>query len=319
MLLDVIFAKSEGTVMAYFYKCRQFLSWLESQRIPLVLPFSEQVLAIYLSHIKSHSNSDSVLISTAASLRWLHSLVNVKRNPLDAPIIQHVIVSGRRELHHPPAQKQPISLSQVKAIIDLFVGPEASLLELRSACYVSLKYALLFRHNEIAGMKANHLSELANKKGISIFIPKSKTDVFKDGSTAFLCDTLDTYSPVAILRRFFEAAGINLGQDKYLFTPVIYLSGTKTYKMGADRPLSYTKCRELFFEALRRIGVSDPKVYGLHSLRSRSGGASHLANRHVSEALIMQHGRWKTTEAKNRYVKWDIKERLDLSETLFKE
>lgn len=119
MLLDVIFAKSEGTVMAYFYKCRQFLSWLELQGIPPMLPFSEQVLAIYLSHIKSHSNSDSALISTAASLRWLHSLVNVKSSPLDAPIIQHVIVSGRRELHHPPAQKQPISLSQVKAIVDL--------------------------------------------------------------------------------------------------------------------------------------------------------------------------------------------------------
>lgn len=52
MLLDVIFAKSEGTVMAYFYKCRQFLSWLELQGIPPVLPVSEQVLAIYLSHNK---------------------------------------------------------------------------------------------------------------------------------------------------------------------------------------------------------------------------------------------------------------------------
>ncbi|XP_038064761.1 uncharacterized protein LOC119735134, partial [Patiria miniata] len=253
ILLDAIFANSEGTVKAYFYKCRQFLSWLESQGIPLMLPISKEVLVIYLSHTKSHSDSDSVLISTAALLRWLHSLVNIKSNPLDSPIIQHVIVSGRRELHHPPVQKQPISLSQVKAIIDLFAGPEASLLELRSACYVSLKYALLFRHNEMAGVKANHLSEPANKKGISIFIPKSKTDVFRDGSTAFLCDRLDNYSPVAILRRFLEAAGINLGQDKYL------------YKIGADRPLSYTRCRELFFEALRRIGVSDPNVYGTSS------------------------------------------------------
>ena len=81
-----------------------------------------------------------------------------------------------------------------------------------------------------------------------------------------------------------------------------------------DRSLSYTRCREMFLDALKQIGIKEPKMYGLHSLRS--GGASHLANKGVSEDLIMQHGRWKTTTAKNRYVKRDIGHRLAVSETL---
>merc|ERR1712168_881123 len=99
IFLDTIFAKSEGTVSSYLYRCRIFLSWLGEQCIPPVLPLSEQVLASYLSQTKLRVESDSVLISTAAALRWLHSLVNLRHNPLDSPIIQHIIVSGRRELH----------------------------------------------------------------------------------------------------------------------------------------------------------------------------------------------------------------------------
>jgi hypothetical protein len=84
-----------------------------------------------------------------------------------------------------------------------------------------------------------------------------------------------------------------------------------------NKPLSYTRCRELFIDALKLIGIQNSKIYGLHSLRS--GGASHLANKGVGEELIMQHGRWKTTVAKNRYVKRDFDQRLLVSSILSKE
>ena len=96
-------------------------------------------------------------------------------------------------------KKTPISLEQVKSIIDTFSGPDNKLIDLRTACYVSLKYVLLLRHDEMAQIKACHISELSDGKGISIFIPRSKTDIFKDGSTAVISNTLDKYSPVVIL------------------------------------------------------------------------------------------------------------------------
>ena len=52
LLQDVIFAKSEGTVRSYLYKCRQFLTWVKSQGLPTSLPFSVEVISVFLHQSK---------------------------------------------------------------------------------------------------------------------------------------------------------------------------------------------------------------------------------------------------------------------------
>ena len=42
-------------------------------------------------------------------------------------------------------------------------------------------------------------------------------------------------------------------------------------------------------------------LFGLHSLRA--GGASAAANAGVSDWLFKSHGRWKTDQAKDGYIK----------------
>ena len=299
LLQDVIFAKSEGTVRSYLYKCRQFLTWVKSQGLPASLPFSVEVISVYLHQSKLHVTSDSPLITSVAALKWLHSLVNPQSNPLDSPMVQNILISCRRQTHRPPTHKQPISLSQVRDITTLMTGPDSSLADIRTACYVSLKYALLFRHTEMAELKASHFTPLPDKSGFSIFVPKSKTDIFRDGSTVILADSTGDFSPVSILLKFLSMSGISIGQDLFLFTPITFHQRTQSYSRADNRPLSYSRCRELFHDALRRIG-EDPHSFGLHSLRA--GGASHLANKHIPEEQIMHHVRWKTTIAKNRYI-----------------
>ena len=308
-------AKADGTLLSYLYKSRQFFAWLSNLQIKIILPIQDKIIAAYLVDIKSHCNSDSTFISTAASLKWLHSLVNSKPNPVDAPIVQQIINSGKKTLHKPPVQKLPLSLHHVKSIIDKFGSPSNSLLELRTACYISLKYALMFRHDEMAQLKANHLTLLPDDKGLSIFIPRSKTDVFREGSTAYISNSFNKYSPVSLLQRYISGCDITIGQDSFIFTPLSYFSSTKSYKPILHKSLSYTRCREIFLDALKQIGIEEPKAFGLHSLRS--GGATHLANKGVSEELIMQHGRWKTTNAKNRYVQRELGQRLAVSTTIF--
>ncbi len=65
------------------------------------------------------------------------TLINAKPNPVDSPIVQQIIVSAR---HKPPNQKEPITLEQVNCIIDKLVGEKFSLIELRTACYIALKF-----------------------------------------------------------------------------------------------------------------------------------------------------------------------------------
>lgn len=314
---EAVLSKGDGTTIAYLYKCRKFFAWIKEMCTNIKLPIQEEVMAAYFVQLKEKANSDSVLTSAAAAIKWVHTLVNAKINPVDAPIVQQILVSARRQLHKPPIQKEPITLEQVKRIVDQLGGADNTLMELRTACYVSLKFALLFRHDEMVQIKASHIEELPNNKGFSIFIPRSKTDIFSEGNKAYLSDTHTSYSPVAILRNFMSRSSVTIGQDVHLFTALSYHPSIKMYKPHVNKPLSYTRCRELFIDALKLIGIQNSKIYGLHSLRS--GGASHLANKGVGEELIMQHGRWKTTVAKNRYVKRDFDQRLLVSSILSKE
>ena len=66
--------------------------------------------------------------------------------------------------------------------------------------------------------------------------------------------------------------------------------------------LSYTRCLDLFKEALRSVGL-DPKNFGLHSLRA--GGASAAANIGVPDRLFKKHGRWRSETAKDGYIYLD--------------
>ena len=108
------------------------------------------------------------------------------------------------------------------------------------------------------------------------------------------------YCPVTVLRRYIQAADIELSSSCPWFRPV-----TKR-KLGyalRDGKLCYTRCREIFKDALKEVGY-DPKDYGLHSLRS--GGVTSVVSNdrshNVSERLLKLHGRWKSDEAKDMYV-----------------
>lgn len=314
LLHEAIGAKSFGTCNFYFYKCRQFVTWLVGHQISLKFPVSDRTMASYLSHINSTAQSDSVMTTTASAIKWFHSLMDIKDNPVDSPITQQLLISFRKTLHHPPAQKSPLSPDQLNGILEEFARDDCSLIQLRTACYVCLKFALLFRHNEIAEIKANHLSILPDEQCLRIFIPKSKTDIFREGNVPYIPVSQDRHSPYSVLIKFMCKADISIGEDKFIFTPLTFCSASNSYKRTQNKPLSYTRCRELFFDALKSIGIVDVKHYGLHSLRS--GGATRLCNNNVPEDLIMQHGRWKTTMAKNRYVKRDISTRLQVSKAV---
>ena len=61
---------------------------------------------------------------------------------------------------------------------------------------------------------------------------------------------------------------------------------------------------------LSAIGV-DHHQFGLHSLRA--GGASAAANAGVPDRLFKRHGRWRSENAKDGYVKDTMEERLEVS------
>ena len=134
------------------------------------------------------------------------------------------------------------------------------------------------------------------------------------GNVVYVAKTLSKYCPVSILLRYMHEAKLTPTSDLPLFSP---LSKTKSGYMMRSSRLSYSRCREVFKEPLGVLGC-DPKVYGLHSLRS--GGITSVVNNDdskiVSERLLKLHGRWKTDVAKDIYVKEADSSRLSVSLSL---
>ena len=145
-------------------------------------------------------------------------------------------------------------------------------------------------------------------------MPRSKTDVYREGNYVYIAKLENKYCPVAILRRYFEAANLELSSHLLLFRPLTKNKSGYSLRSGK---LSYTRCREIFKTTLKDLGY-DPKEYDLHSLRS--GGAtaviSNNASKAVSERLLKLHGCWKKDEAKDMYVLESEYNRLSVTKYL---
>ena len=66
-------------------------------------------------------------------------------------------------------------------------------------------------------------------------------------------------------------------------------------------------------DALGNLG-HDKTKFGLHSLRS--GGATEAANRNVPDRLFKAHGRWRSENAKDGYVKDSLLSKLSVTKKL---
>ena len=135
---------------------------------------------------------------------------------------------------------------------------------------------------------------------MELFLESSKTDQYRDGLHVVIASTSNKTCPVNIMERYVEAMGLNTRErsERFLFRGLVKTK--EGYRLRKSGRLSYTRARELVLEALHSIGF-DKKDFGVHSLRA--GGASAAANRGVLDRLFKRHGRWKSENAKDGYVK----------------
>ena len=196
-----------------------------------------------------------------------------------------MIECAKRTRSLPISKKKPVDADVVKSIIDRFGAEGASLKDLRIAAVTSLGFAGFFRFNELANIQPNHI--FFHEEFVKVFVPRSKTDVYREGNYVYISKLDSNYCPVTVLRRYIQAADIDLSSQLPLFRP---LTKRKLGYALRNGKLSYTRCREIFKDALKEVGY-DPKDYGLHSLRS--GG--------VTSVVSKLHGRWKSDEAKDMY------------------
>ena len=168
------------------------------------------------------------------------------------------------------------------------------------------------RFNEISNLKVKDIK--FHDLHMSLYIEKSKTDVYRRGNEVIISKTNSKYCPVYWMKHYLSLAEISQKPDEYVFRSIRYFKSLGKYKLCTiNKPLSYTRAREILLQALSELGL-DIKQFGLHSLRS--GGVTSASANDVPDRLLKIHGRWKSDISKDGYIKDPLGKMLKVTQNL---
>ena len=166
------------------------------------------------------------------------------------------------------------------------------------------------RFNEVIKLSCCDIT--INKTFISLFIEKSKTDVYREGSWVYLTKLDTALCPIELISHYFKKGNIRGNFQKCIFKGIITTKSHSKLR-NCDKHVNDTCVRENIIEGLKNIGA-ETKLFGLHSLRA--GFATVAANLGVNDRLFKKHGRWKSEKVKDGYIHESIEMKLIVTKNL---
>jgi len=253
------------------------------------LPFPLSVVSLYLFEVQQSCASSSSVILAHAALNLLHSFVpSLDRIPLDSEFCRNIIESAKCQKSQPVMKKKPISTEMIRRILYIHNKKDANLKNLRIAALCSFVFAGFFPYDELCNIVPKHIEFQSDY--VRIFVPRSKTDVYREGHFVYISASGSKYCPVGVLQRYLDLSGIDLHSPLPLFRPLVFHRSTSSYTLRSAK-ISYTTCRYILRDTLSQLGYN-PNEYGLHSLRSGGITAAVRNSRNsIPERLLKIHGR----------------------------
>lgn len=303
-------SKSNNTVQNYYYGFLRWKKWALSNGISseFILPAKPIHVAIYLACLVQQNRTPSPINQAFYSIRWAHKIISVI-SPTDSDLVKNILEGAKRRLSVPIKKKEPITPDMLSQMFDRLYC-ENNLYNQRTISACLLSYSGFLRVSELLNLKTCDIQFFLSH--MSVFIQKSKTDIYRDGDRIIIARTGNKLCPVKNLESFLEWSNNPLDTDVFVFRNLTKTKENYVFRKE-NKPLSYTRMRELFIEAFSPI-VPNIKSFGLHSLRS--GGASAACNFGISDRLFKRHGRWRSETAKDGYVKDSFSDRMLVSQNL---
>ena len=310
-LLTQILLKSRetNTLKNYSIYFEKWNKWASEFPDIMVIPAQEFHVVLYLIHLFQTGSSYPVIRTTHYAINFFHTIAGYSK-PCDSSFSTNILEGIKRIKGHKVQKKDPITVKHLHKLFRSFGGKNMDLTNLRTMTMCVLGFMGFLRFSEIANIKCHDV--IIYSTHLALFIEKSKTDVYRDGSWVYLTKLESELCPIKLLNKYMKATNSKQHSDKFLFRAI--LKTQKCIKLRkANKPISYSRIRDLLLEALQEIGLSS-KHFGLHSLRS--GGATAAANLGVKDRLFKKHGRWKSENIKDSYVHENIQEKLLVTRNL---
>ena len=172
LLQCILESRAPSTVKKYLREAVLYQTFLRQHRFPEALPTSVEHVSLYLSSLLAKRQASSVSMAYSA-LKWIHGLLPIPSNPLEAGLCQKFVDAERRQRKTPILKKQPSSLELIKKIANTFANKSATLKDLRIATMSVLSFAGLFRSKELLNIRLCDVS--LKDDHIKIHVPSRKT------------------------------------------------------------------------------------------------------------------------------------------------
>ena len=308
MKYTVLASRAPGTVEGYqraFNRWKTFANG--TLQLTQVLPVSPIHFALYLQYLLEQTSSPSSISTAFYAINWAHKSAGFL-SPTEHPTVTLIKDGAIRLCSRKKNKKEPLEPDHLKA---LAISTNTNdLLQLRNLVMFVLSFSGFLRSSEVLELRRSDIE--FHTEHMSVYIHKSKTDQLREGNSVVIAQTGGYLCPVTLLQLYFSQAEINENSTEYIFKPITSSKDRKKL-ISTDKHISYSTYRESFKRSFKGI-VPDITKYSTQS--SRSGGATMAANAGVKERNFQRHGRWRTTEAKDIYVKDSIASKLHVSKSL---
>ena len=288
-LLNLKNSKANNTVRAYKADFNDFGLFCAQNGVKS-LPSEPRIVSLYLTHLSTKDIKMSTLKRRLVSIGVIHRL---KGHYLDTkhPLIIENIMGIKRRKGSIQKGKKPLLinvLKQIIKVIDENVGEE--LKKLRDRTIILIGFSGGFRRNEIISLDYDDLDFVP--EGLKIFLKKSKTDQYGEGSIKALPYFDNSqFCPVISIKKWIDITRINSGP--------LFRRFSKGTKLSQYRLTDQTVA--LLIKKYLKLAGIDSKNYSGHSLRS--GFATSAAESGAEERSIMAMTGHKSTEMVRRYIK----------------
>ena len=260
-------------------------------------------VALFLTSMIQESESLNKVNQVYYSLKFLHD-VFASKNPCKSSLVKLVLESAKRKLSKPVQKKEVIKPIHLKNLTTMLTKDgKCNLFNIRTLTMCLISYAGFLRFNELENIKRSDIH--FRKVYLKLFIEKSRTDLYRDGSWVLIAKTGSLTCPYNMICHYLKLANIPKASKEFIFRGLTYFRKSKEHRLRKkNKSLSYTRSGEIVLKAFSEIGLKREK-FRLHSLRA--GGATAAANARIKDRLFKRHGRWRSETAKDGYVKDNLK------------
>uniref|UniRef100_A0A0Q9YK53 Site-specific tyrosine recombinase XerC n=1 Tax=Candidatus Berkiella aquae TaxID=295108 RepID=A0A0Q9YK53_9GAMM len=272
--LDNVYIKaatSDNTRKAYQQDIRHFMA------NGGLLPSNTGNLLQYLQNQAGALKSETLQRRLTAIKHW--HIYQGFADPTLHPMIRKTL-RGIARIHGKPVEKAAaLSIHDLKSVAS-FLHNRKSLRDHRDIALILIGFFGAFRRSELAKLQWEQIQFL--EEGMTILIPRSKTDQTGEGQICAIPYVKGDICPVNALQHWQQAVGLSSGP--------VFRAINKHQQIQQDclTPLSIN---HILKRVAREANLPDPDRYSAHSLRR--GFATMASKKGVSLTAIMHHGRWR--------------------------